>query len=360
MNKTRNKFLIISFAILASLIMVTAIFADGTGQPPAPYAGLKNPFAWDDTTAQQAGKQLYQPNCVCHGLKGNSLTDFDFSTKDFPLTLQASADYYFWAVSEGALSRGMPGFKSSLSENERWQILTYMSTLASSVVVPPPTTKPPSGGETITLTAPNQGQAGHSITLTAVLRDKDGKAIEGATVKFLVKVSFFATGLMEVGEAATNTQGNAVFDYIPRIDGDVQIVADYLGTEATADLTLAAADTLFYQAEAGMKLPTLGKEIFVPSSAQSLGPMSDAPVGGFRLPGGLLSWLLLLVFVMMVVWATYFRIFFELYRIPAITEEGDIQERLLPIFGMLLAVFLGILMVAMFFHGPFTHFNLIR
>src|SRR3989304_2980920 len=62
------------------LLTVTAVVALAQEEPPAPYAGLKNPFAWSDAQAQAAGRKLYEQSCLgCHGASGSSLKGFDFS-----------------------------------------------------------------------------------------------------------------------------------------------------------------------------------------------------------------------------------------------------------------------------------------
>lgn len=88
------------------------------GQVPPPYTGVKNPFPWNDADAQKAGRPLYQANCLCHGPDGASLQDVDFSTPGFPATLEKYQDFYFYVVSEGESAKGMPGFKSTLSDTE--------------------------------------------------------------------------------------------------------------------------------------------------------------------------------------------------------------------------------------------------
>src|SRR3972149_3691551 len=94
---------------LSSLLwfLTTAVLAQG--EPPSPYAGLKNPFPWSDASAQETGKRVYQQSCLgCHGIKGANLATADFSRRDFPQSLEKRADFYFWVLSEGRLAKGMP------------------------------------------------------------------------------------------------------------------------------------------------------------------------------------------------------------------------------------------------------------
>lgn len=123
-------------------------------------------------------------------------------------------------------------------------------------------------GGTLLLTASEQVQAGQPLTLTAVLRDSKGKPLTNAPVKFLIKVDFFTSGLMEIGEILTNDQGVAILEHSPKQTSEVQIVARYEAIEASTTVSLAETDEPFYQTEAGIRLPALGKEIFIsPESA---------------------------------------------------------------------------------------------
>ncbi len=215
------------------LVVGTAVMAEdgSTDKVPPPYAGLKNPFPWGDTLAQKAGEKLYQQSCLgCHGTKGDSLAGFNFSATDYPRSLEEQPDFAFWILSEGRLAKGMPPFKSSLSDEQRWQVLTYVWSLGKQAPqgeIPPAKTPPAVEGGTLLLTAPKQSQSGQLLTLTAVLQNGQGKPVGSTTVKFFIKVDFFASGLMEIGEAVTDEQGIAVLEYAPRQTGDIQVVARY-------------------------------------------------------------------------------------------------------------------------------------
>ena len=343
-------------------VLATAVMAQG--EPPPPYAGLKNPFPWSDASAQEAGKKLYQQSCLgCHGAKGNNLAESDFSTTDYPQSLEERPDFYFWVLSEGRLDKGMPPYKSSLSEEQRWQVLTYLWSLgaAASPEVPPRPPHPPAEGDTLLLTVPKQVQAGQPLTLNAILQDSQDKPISGATVKFSIKVDFFASSLMEIGEVLTDGKGIAVFEYTPRVVADTEVVAQYGTIKAIAPLTIAPADKPLYQAKAGFQLPAPGKPVFIgPSSALQLDKMGDAPTSAFYLPGGILSWLLIVVVTVMAIWLTYFRVMYQVYRIPIVSEIRDTNTRLIPLAGLAIVLVLGIMLMLMLLTGPYSHFHLLR
>lgn len=96
---------------------------------------LKNPYANRVEEAIKAGKTIFQQQCVvCHGDKGRSDGPAGMALSPRPSDLtseevQAQTDgALFWKISEG---RGaMPAFKNMLSEEQRWQVVTYLRTLA--------------------------------------------------------------------------------------------------------------------------------------------------------------------------------------------------------------------------------------
>lgn len=347
------------FVVFTLWALATAVMAQE--EPPPPYAGLKNPFPWGDASAREVGKGVYQRSCQgCHGATGSNIADADFSASDFPSGLEDRPDFYFWIVSEGT-DYGMPSFKSPLSEEQRWQVLTYLWSLGatSPTEVPPPTTPPAEvKGGTLSLTAPPQGQAGQLISLTAVLKDDQGKPVTGVPVKFFIKLDFFTSGLMEIGEAMTNNRGIAILNYTPREVGNIEVIARYDDVEGMAALNLAD-ETTFYQAEAGIKLPAPGEEVFVgPESAVEPGVAS--PTSALRLPGGIVSWLLLIVITVMVLWSTYFRVVYQVFRIPIREQIGDTDTRLIPSLGLAMIVVLGILLVLILITGPYSNPHLPR
>ncbi len=347
---------------VAFLLWVLATGVMAQGEPPPPYAGLKNPFQWSDSSAQEAGKGVYLSSCQgCHGATGSNIAGADFSASDFPHDLENRPDFYFWIVSEGT-DYGMPSFKSALAEEQRWQVLTYLWSLgATSPAEAPPSTTPPAEAKssTLSLSTPAQGQPGQPMSLTAVLKDMEGKPITGAPVKFYISADFFASGLMEVGEAVTNDRGVAVLNYTPKLSGDVQVEARYDDIEATTALILIETDKTFYQAEAGIRLPAPGKEVVIgPESA--VNPTSGSPVSALRLPGGILSWLLLFAVTLIVLWFTYFRAVYQVFRIPIRGEIKDTDTRLVPSIGLAIIVALGILLVLILVTGPYSNPHLLR
>jgi mono/diheme cytochrome c family protein len=90
----------------------------------------KNPLPFDDTN-MLAGMNVYKEHCVvCHGVAGKPPTAISkgmfppppqLFEKDGMVTDDAEGVSY-WKVTHGIRLSGMPGFGSTLSDNERWQV----------------------------------------------------------------------------------------------------------------------------------------------------------------------------------------------------------------------------------------------
>ncbi len=102
---------------------------------PEEYLNSRNPLGGTaDNLA--AGRALYAANCeTCHGPKGHGDGPTAKTLQPPPANIaalarmpMASDSYLMWTVSEGGAPVGsaMPAFKGSLSEIERWKIITYV------------------------------------------------------------------------------------------------------------------------------------------------------------------------------------------------------------------------------------------
>lgn len=98
---------------------------------PAVYALAANPYAIDDADAIAEGQFLATRHCrSCHGadLRGSAIRG---GAADLVAAGQQRGDpFLFWAISEGS-GRGMPNWGAKLSEDERWQLITYIRTLGA-------------------------------------------------------------------------------------------------------------------------------------------------------------------------------------------------------------------------------------
>lgn len=110
-------------------------------EPPAAYAG-KTLADWHDNTAASRGAPLYSQQCAaCHGENGQGTGPVAAGLEHKPANLtkhfhepgESGDDYLFWRISEGgqvapfkATGSTMPGFKSTLTEQQRWDVLAYL------------------------------------------------------------------------------------------------------------------------------------------------------------------------------------------------------------------------------------------
>ncbi|MEE8420017.1 MAG: c-type cytochrome, partial [Dehalococcoidales bacterium] len=366
---------------VAFFLLVMTMAVSAQEEIPDPYAGLENLFSWQDEAAIAAGEELYKQACLgCHGLDGSHLSGSDFSAVDYPQKLENRADFYFWILSAGALERGMPGYKSSLAEEERWQMITYLHSLGAvpeeipeTIVTEPAEVTPgtpevtPGTPEVVIeekenilkLIAPGEVISGQPVLLTAYLWDGEEKPIADATVEFFIRVDFFATDDVKIGETKTDDEGKAVIEYSPRLSGDLEIVARYETVETVTALYAAATGEPLYKTEAGLHLPAPGTEIFIgPPSSLGIDESGSAPTSAFRLPGGVVSWLLILVGGVALIWATYLYVMYQVFVIPIRREIKDTNTRLIPLIGMAAILGVAAVLMTMLLTGPYSQFHL--
>lgn len=309
-----------------------------------------NPFSWDDSSALTAGNAVYLNKCQgCHGTDGNSITAADFSSSDFASDLEARPDYYFTQVSDGALSKGMPAFSSSLSEEERWQVLTYIRSLANT------TTPEPIQNFTLSLQIPDEADSGEPLIIQASLKDGDGNPVPRVTVKFSIGLNFFISGPLEIGEALTDNEGTAILEYIPRHTGEVEVKVSYRSAAATSTIKFPETAKIFYETHVGIHIPAIGEGSFLGPERPVLGLKGEAPKTVFRLPTGILFWLTPLLLVVIAIWSTYFFVFYQVYRIPVTSEIGETDTRRIPLIAMIIVTIIGIGLVLKLVTGPISH-----
>lgn len=89
-----------------------------------------NPFAWEDGTAIEAGDAIYGQSCsACHAPDGSgAITGApDFTGQGFQSELRSESGDIFCVMTAG---RGaMPGWKEVLTEEQIWEVLTYVGSL---------------------------------------------------------------------------------------------------------------------------------------------------------------------------------------------------------------------------------------
>lgn len=112
---------------------------------PNDYASLTPPTNFDSVDSIAAGREIFLASCAaCHGVNGNGQgavkPTFGLKPSDFTdrtQTQRRTPQYLFWRMSEGGQSEPfraqgsiMPAWKFQLSEQQRWQMVAYLLTLA--------------------------------------------------------------------------------------------------------------------------------------------------------------------------------------------------------------------------------------
>ena len=119
---------IVAFAFFLSTSRLAAQDAHFHNAPVSS-AGKKNPFA-GQPDAVAAGSKLYPIYCAaCHGPNGQG-------TGNIPPVSQGPSQTapdgeVFWFITTGSVSNGMPAW-GSLSEQQRWQIISFLKSLKNS------------------------------------------------------------------------------------------------------------------------------------------------------------------------------------------------------------------------------------
>ena len=391
----RKSGLIFLLPVLCILLLATAVLA--ADEPvPAPYTSVKNPFAWNDAAVQTAGKATYRKSCLsCHGANGNEVIEADFSTAEYRNKLETNPGFPMWRLSEG--KGEMTAFKSTLSETQRWQVLTYIWSLAVvpetpvtpvpgtpetpvpggnvtnngtgnitgnitvPIVKPPPVIVPPT---TLQLTVPEQAQAGHPLQISVLLLDPDKEPIAEASVLFSINTTFLGTSrLAVIGEALTDENGMANITFTPHLTGNIPIFARYQPDggkliTTTAVVNLETAEERFYETEVGLEYRGFPPDLVLfPESAWQPREPGIAPVTVLRIPGGLpfipfTAYLLTVILV----WSLYVRVMYQVLRIQVVGKIGSKKEpnaRLVPAAGIAIIILVALLMVSVLVKGPY-------
>lgn len=131
--------LLLVVLVLASMVLAACGGSQGnanTGEEPevpAAYAGKTNPLGPE---AADAGKVVYETYCAsCHGPEGHGDGPAAAALDPKPENLgevqaKFDDDFIFWRISEGVEGTAMVGWATTLSEEEIWQVISFMHTLS--------------------------------------------------------------------------------------------------------------------------------------------------------------------------------------------------------------------------------------
>jgi len=124
----------VAFVIVAAAGSIV-LYATRDWNAPAAAKNLQNPVPTTGDSVE-VGMKNYSTHCQsCHGAKGDgkgeraeklSIAPSDFT--DEHAMGQMTDGELFWKISHGR--RPMPAFREKLTEQERWQLVDYIRTLA--------------------------------------------------------------------------------------------------------------------------------------------------------------------------------------------------------------------------------------
>ena len=109
--------------------------------PPVPLTArfAQNPTPDTPATIDE-GRTIFQANCaICHGPRALGDGPAAFTLNPRPVNLQlhvpqhAPGEVYYW-ITNGVPGTGMPAWKDTLSDTQRWEIVRYLQALASAKV----------------------------------------------------------------------------------------------------------------------------------------------------------------------------------------------------------------------------------
>ena len=132
----------VSAGALGALVIVSYALAftvaPNIPTPPVPFTArfLQNPTP-DTPETVERGRMLFLANCaICHGPRGLGDGPQAFLLQPRPVNLQlhvpqhATGEVHYW-ISEGVAGTGMPAWKETLSDTQRWEIVRFLYALAS-------------------------------------------------------------------------------------------------------------------------------------------------------------------------------------------------------------------------------------
>lgn len=137
-RKQTRAFVLALVGLFGIFVTGGAVWSHGNKAWPVPKKvhALKNPVPASEA-ARAAGMRVYEQQCAsCHGNHGDGRGPLAAQLKvrpahftDSHMMREMSDGEIFWKMTEGR--DPMPGFKKTLSEEQRWQLVHYLRSLAA-------------------------------------------------------------------------------------------------------------------------------------------------------------------------------------------------------------------------------------
>lgn len=125
------RLVLVVLAVLTGVGVASRAATELANAPPAHDSAMRNPIAATaDSVAR--GRDLYLANCAaCHGLTGNGdgLTAAHMlpGPGDLAASVPGRSDGALaYVIASGTVATGMPAFSTTLSENDRWDLVNYL------------------------------------------------------------------------------------------------------------------------------------------------------------------------------------------------------------------------------------------
>jgi mono/diheme cytochrome c family protein len=129
------KKLLLAVLIPAALMLTACSGTEVAATPesiPVEFAGKVNPLGAD---AAAAGAGIFKNNCkACHGEQGHGDGPAGVGLSPKPANLPKLAstvddDYLFWRISKGRPGTSMVGWQGILTDEQIWQVVTFIRKL---------------------------------------------------------------------------------------------------------------------------------------------------------------------------------------------------------------------------------------
>ncbi len=137
-NLFRSILIFLLAGILFSVCFHQAVVAHGPmgWKAPAKERKVKNPIS-SSPESRSRGQKIYVDKCAsCHGVKGDgrgamapTLTPHPSDFTDRHMMKEMTDGEIFWKITAG--KGPMPSFQKELTENERWDLVNYLRSLAT-------------------------------------------------------------------------------------------------------------------------------------------------------------------------------------------------------------------------------------
>jgi hypothetical protein len=298
MNFRKAELLLIILMILMGIHLMAQVWV-----VPEEYKMKASPFKFT-TDSIKKGETVFIKNCQsCHGNPGKKNWAKITPEPGDPVSdkFQAQTDgEMFYRITTGKTP--MPEFRNILSENDRWNVISFIRSFNAKYIQPNPELKAGSAGKQVTLTLQYRKEVEKiQVIAREIAPGKKDLPAKGVEVVLFVKRYF---GNMRLGDPKmTNDKGVVLFDIPSNLRGD---------KEGFVDLTAMVNDPSGKTVEAQVKeTVAAGKPTIAPSLIATRAwwtVREDAPI-----------WVILTYTLsVIIVWGFIIRIVYSVLRIRKI------------------------------------------